>query len=728
MDVHELTKQKNSRSSMACIRCKSRKTKCTGLLPCGPCIESDIECVYPRKPKKIKIYDTEIEEMQFKIKELTSTLNSLGAVPSVSNGSQHNSPRLFTKLAGEPHDTIIANGHNGSNLNIQKSSYDTFPTTDDSKSIGFSVYNKDIKKDDVLEEVEPNELNLSIWLKSGSCELICWTLNQFMNDLKNEDLTILPDFNSFIEENVYDSVLYEVEGNSFTKNITPLYNILKNVGPEQIEKNLQSVVEFINIGYLTINPYEFRESVKSYFVNSRFIIPNTDKNDYFLLKLLMILTLGEVYDENACLSNNHTSQKFREVPGLEYFKIVILYLPSHFQVMNFQKFNIRDVLQIIELFGLIAIYCRVLDKKNSATYFTLIALQLSISLNIHKDSILTKNQLKLNLLPNFEYNNKIFWSIYCLNRFFSIRIGQPLLLNYKDLNFNSLLGVPDMLNDRQDLNSVTYYIELAHISEVINMEIYNSKFNSRDYLNSIIKILSMLIDWSNNLPDHLKLNMSVKVNNNDRLISTLHLNYLHHIYLTCIPILLHFAKLKVLNFKHGVVPTLNLNDLPKNISNLIIICIQSSQLTINIFTKLYEKNLLRSFGFTDLDYLYSCSLIFLVGMVLNLINKTEFKFTDYLQISLNFISEMKLKGNLVASLKFNQIIDLMNNFNPLFESLGYGKIEFIPSFIPSFGNFESNNEFDELLNLNNQDNGLNLNEEDLLFMKDLLKDFDDNVY
>lgn len=643
------------RSKVACIRCKSRKTKCSGQLPCSTCISTKSECLYPRKPKRIKIYDTDLEALQERVFQLQHELDNIKKV------------KPFAK---------------------------------------------------------PQDWKLSVLLRSPSCELIAWNLINFMTN-SNEDLTISPDFNSSLEENIYDSILF---GNHLKgPNPNEIITLLLSLSLSDVESFMSMTAKFLNAGYLTVNPIEFKNQLKVYYSESgQFIYDKVNTVDYFLLKVLMVVAMGNIYSEDNCLGLGLPRVK---LPGLKYFQVVVQNLPSNFEMLNFNRRNIKNILELIELFGIVSLYCRILDKKSASCFFTSTALQLCIFINLHKESMISKSIGKgLDLLPNHNPRS-IFWSTYCVNRFSCTRIGQPIFLSFKEislkLDYDDLIWTNDLFGDTKIF--MKYYIELAKISELINFEVYNNKYNPKDYLDTIFNILSLLKDWSSNLPDSLKIEGNLNLPSQHlRTLSSLHFNHLHHVYLTCIPIMLHLTKLKILNFTTtGQVKILDLNTLPKNIQNLINYFKHSSEKTTNIFHKLYENKGIRAFGFTEIDYLFSTILSLLICLILNfdpIVDKNQFKYQENFQFLYKVISEMSDMGNLIAKAKLLQIDRVVETLDPLLVFIGCNLTfsELTPVLNPS-QYFESLSEInytqeaEELFKLSN---------EDLNFMDAILNEYD----
>lgn len=621
--------------------------------PCRRCQSAGVKCEYKRKRKRINVYDTEIEDYQDRIKELEERVRELEKKRKVEVEVE----------VEEEVDTPPIYPRSLTTAQKAESAAPVAPITLISPPAAVPA----------LDAVD-----LSVYLGSGSSELVCWNLKRFLAARglnTSASIIISPDFNSFIEESVYDYLL----GDRKVPDLKPL----ESLTIEKVEFLLRNVVSFISSGFLTLDPNSFRKNLRWVFntggrLKLDILLGDADgvvKMDflyYFVIKIVLICALGEVYSSEYSLqrrdNSNGTGRSQTNAAGLAYFEIIIHFLPS---ISFFRKENIETNLEVIELFGLIAIYLRILDKKNLALLVSINALYMCMSLNLHKRSPKISQQ-----------ETRIFWSTYCLNRFLSLRIGKSLLLREGEITI-SLPEIDANTNacpsseDFSNAGLLVHYVYLAQIAEQITNEIYcfsppPQRFmesHSKIYLNSVLTIVHNLVDWVNNLPPSLTLKLPLESGNpSNRLIYTLHLNYLHHIYLACIPILLNLVKLKaaVLISSPGAITanshgsSFSISELPKNIRNIITICIQSSQLTINLFIALYKENLLRVFGFTDLDYLFSSTLVLIICILLKLPKiKENYSLEEYLQVSINLMGEMKNKGNLVAGGKLHQILDLI---------------------------------------------------------------------
>ena len=468
-------------------------------------------------------------------------------------------------------------------------------------------------------------------LECALAEVICEQLDAWVN--LGKDLSPLS-FSWAYEEKVYDWV-FETK---------PLYNPIDSLSMEKMYLSYRNVTTFIRLGYLTVEP-SFLDRCCQYFEGQTMPVK-------FTYKMLMMQALGEVYDQ--LMDVLLITTQVTHLPGLTCFQFVL----GNFQGLNSMiKADHNDTIDTIELFGIMAIYLRILDKKCAAYLFTNNALQLAVSLELH-----TSN--------NFEHQ-ATWWSTYCLNRFLAIRIGKPLLV----FPIESTCKLPPD-------PGLAAQVQLAHILERICRQLFGNDSNMSDIhprannnYKLVAQIMHSLIDWHDSLPPYLQLSVSSDqevVEPADRVIYSLHLNYLHHIYLALIPILMKYAEVQLLTFHKEKKVLQAANLMSKNIRNLVEKLIDSCQLTLNIFIQVYRAKVFRLFGFTDLDHMLATNVSFLIAMMLDIRTSRINSIEDNLKVGLHFMNELASKGNKVWGRKLSHLLKAVKDFKPILQKLNYG--------------------------------------------------------
>lgn len=656
MDVKKQnTILKKAKSKAACERCRERKTKCSGTMPCSSCVTTKCECVFSfrtrRKPKKVTILNTEFESLRNRIKELEQEIISI---------KRGNTPLPVN---------------------------DTF-------------------KEKVLQREDTNEeINLSIFLGSGASELICYNLRRLIQQNGaytpgTETLIITPDFSSLIEEDIYDQFM--VPQNNVPTTKMDLFSYLEDYCLKDVEKMFQALLLNISLGVLAIDPIRFIKTLRVQYYDSsgNFRVANPQSYyQYFPCKILMVIALGKLLEFSVSADMSGSGGNL-VMPGLEAYQLVMRHLPPGIQMFSISHQNPSEAFEVIELLLLVAIYVRCFDKKNRAAMITINALELCIALNLHKKSIYRK------YLDIDGYNNlNIFWSTFILNRNFSSRIGQPVLLRPQDIQtelpdysftVDSKLIDTTVILPRIDAEVILVSIKLAYIADDIITGVYSSRIphDIKGYLKAILINMKKLIEIYGSFSDAIKVNwldedvfstaaprcLLENEGNDLRLILSLHLNYHHHIYLTCVPILLHLTRATVLSYlhptKYSSIFHVDLHELPLTIKEAVKTCIISTNITVNIFMALHRKFLSRTFDTTELDYLCSSAVVLIICVLL----KVDFGpvakdsmlsiVTRKLETTIDLIIEMALNGNAVAKGKIKHLLALLIDLKDIFEQIG----------------------------------------------------------
>lgn len=80
--VRRLSHDQTPRASVACNRCRGRKTKCLGVVPypCMTCKTVGAECVYPDQPKRIFVSEKEWKDLRARAEAADSTPTPSGSM------------------------------------------------------------------------------------------------------------------------------------------------------------------------------------------------------------------------------------------------------------------------------------------------------------------------------------------------------------------------------------------------------------------------------------------------------------------------------------------------------------------------------------------------------------------------------------------------------------------------------------------------------------------------
>lgn len=617
---HEASSPLKSRE--ACIRCRVRKVKCSGTEPCRNCNVSQLPCVFenrPRRPRRISVMDTQIHALQSRIRELEEIISAQ-----------------------------------------ETSSLPAYFEAENSQNM------------------EKNKMNLSLFLGSGSSELVCYNLIHWCidDDLKKNlsEVDVMPNFTSLVEEDNYDSVMF-AKGMSTTE--FDIENHLTSLTSKEMEEALQLMLDNVDYGFLTFDPSKFMRDVTRYCTGSNgyLRLPSARVDyQYFGCKMLMVTALGLIFAYKL----NGSSLATKEIPGLIPYKLVMSYLPLAMQILTISHHNPSETFEVIELLGLVALYMRCFDKKNRSAMVTLNALELCIALNLHKKSLYPNRLNK----EGFDHLH-LFWSTYSLNRFLSCRIGQPILLHEQEIETE----IPKSISSSTEFN-----IELAKIAERIVHEVYTlrSAMDTKNYLKSILSTLEALTAMSQKFTDINELTQKVLsttepgspnfTSPSQKLVLGIHLNYYHHVHLASVPIVLHLARFSILAFRDPLKfqnSNILIKTLPNGVQKALRAFAISTSKSVQILLILRRKRLLNIFDITELDYICSSTVSLIICLILQLdeeLNSTgnfeAQRLIRKLEVMLDILIEIRLHGNLIAKGKFKQILKLLSSLKVLFQSRG----------------------------------------------------------
>lgn len=315
---------------------------------------------------------------------------------------------------------------------------------------------------------------------------------------------------------------------------------------------------------------------------------------------------------------------------------------------------------VVSVYTMASFYFRSMNLEDDAIMYSNLALQFAMHINLHH----FKRENKL----QEEIKSRVMWVSFGTNRTLSAKMGNPFILSAKQITrpLPKIISYDEEGNiiPREDGYSLQdrcpneedfqFYIRLTRVAEQICKVIYSQK-SPQNLMSNLEDIIQKLISWNSTLPENYRFDKtsSTKDSKKRRLICSLHLNYCFCIHLTTIPVLYSFVEQK--KKAQDQVPAIN-----QNLTELITICINAAEMTVNILMDLNKERSLALFGVMDLDYLYSAALaFFMCGDVLS-IRTAENK--KSLGSCLLLLGEMSGNGNDSAKMKYQRLLDLINTY------------------------------------------------------------------
>ncbi|VEU23386.1 DEKNAAC104541 [Brettanomyces naardenensis] len=365
------------------------------------------------------------------------------------------------------------------------------------------------------------------------------------------------------------------------------------------------------------------------------------ENTYFKPLVLLTIALGKRYAGES----SEISQSL-----LHYALLLVT------PVINLRARS--DNYLLISVYTMASFYFRSISLENDAVMYSNLALQFAahIRLNNYDEGSVFEQETK----------SRIMWVCFGTNRTLSAKMGTPFILISNEIQRKlpklisydedgTLMGGMAPSSERcPNEEEFRSYIELTCIAEEICKVVYNNNTSST-LTSDLGKIIQRLILWNSSLPENYRFDRTFNARDkkHKRLICSLHLNYCFCIHLTTIPIMYSLVERKK-NF-----PDQQL-DLNENLSELVTICVNAAEMTVNILMSCHKVGALAVFGVMDLDYIYSASLsFFMCGDVLG-IQQVENK--RLLDSCLFLFKQMAKSGNKSAISRGQRLQDLIDTY------------------------------------------------------------------
>lgn len=700
---------KKKRTTVACIRCRTRHIRCPGGDPCKKCQLAKTKCEYVEADKKIVVsmkYMSRLHDTIARLKKENATLRT--NLKNEEARKQDGSPRtgnVFEYHTKTPHNQTLFNELSTADFNTGE------------------IIQPSLDKYGRLIQSRTGE---KLYVGSSSMTLFGLEIQNMVPSVGSPLVPMSPLVAELGSVFKREAEVMEKEGNAYKITLAKTNTrpgLSTNFTLPSYSYAMLLVDNFIN--YNDGCFYFFNEGlVKRYLMNlysgnteenrkimRRNIKPtaafdsdeNSIKKDHdddtiletmWFCKILLIFAVGEMYlgtesDVHIQTTKSQFKKKVKRedeedendgiypkntLPGSGYF-----YQASELFTGLFASGAIDNITKDggIEVMLLYAFFLQVADCTISSYFYFGLALRSALILGWHVDA--EKHSLdKFEL----EHRRRLWWTVYMYERMLSSKAGLPLSFSDDSVSTEMPsdidMTIPDFPKDDKDVRNYYIFPSGEYINNCVTITQINAIILSCLYTKqptiNILPVVSDLVHrlmrWKNNLPDFLKIDYHSDTLQISRLIVNLMTEYFQGINLAVRPLLFHFAtkKLKELQTHQNINKYVDLTKYSKNVITLLNASFQASINTIRSIWDLLPDNMVALFGWMDREYLFTSSLtLILFNSSFGLHDATK----EHLDHALIIFTKMKKLGNYPAALRRAQLLKLISilDFNGVMREL-----------------------------------------------------------
>ncbi|EPY51720.1 transcription factor [Schizosaccharomyces cryophilus OY26] len=593
--------ERRRRIGVACLNCKTKKIRCEGGNPCKACALNDLQCcleyiIERLCGTKISQYSTDsLVDLSTSLSKrpdpvlpneifsnVTATspfsihydfLHPPAATPDINNLQYNTEPILYPE----------SRQRNDNNTNHYQEEYDNTASNGDSN---------DQNVDEIMRLIG------KIKVENGESRYIGASAGEAFVDSVQSEILADPSFSDLSTYShshpVYSPNEHDVSAVNQGLNLLP---------PSEVADFL--IKTFYR--HVQANFFFYHETLLRYRLNIIMNYQNPSVDPGFLCLVMMIFALGsqfahlEVQSASTLLDN----------PGKQFFDTARLLLP---QVILQCK---PSLVQVSLLMGL---YLQsTLSQKSSYTYFGL-ALTAAVANGLHRSCENPDIDPKTK-----ELRNRLWWSVYTMDRLISIATGRPLSIADSECDAALPTVVPE-LEIEGSASNVHNIISMSKIAQIMGKtmeQLYGTVNYKKNPITIIESLRADLNDWKQSLPSFQILeNLDPK----DPLFRAnvhLHMTYDQAIIIMSRPVLLHKMK--------------NAKNSPR-VNRINEDCILAARHLISLVHLLQQHSQLSCYSFFDYNYTFSSALVVLLHCVTEPCQEDDIAM-EYAYAALDYMAE-----------------------------------------------------------------------------------------
>ncbi|KZF20282.1 hypothetical protein L228DRAFT_285007 [Xylona heveae TC161] len=338
----------------------------------------------------------------------------------------------------------------------------------------------------------------------------------------------------------------------------------------------------------------------------------------FVCSVLMVFALGSQFTQFRSPNATATPEPgdFREDPGSIFYRRARMLLPA---VIS------RCTIEAIQACTAMATYCLPSRPRDLGYFYLGLALKIAVASGLHRRA----NESGLSA-PVLEIRNRLWWSIYSLERVLSIKMGRPESIREEDIDVP--LPAPCSELDFPEAQSNIFH-QMANVSltrilnRIVRRVSYIFSSSAEVVKSETDKLKRDLKAWKRALPDFLRLQNGRPEQKGFRAVIHLYMNYYHAWIIMCRIPLLILVREKLKQSFQGSQSETNIDEQTQLLAQS---CVKAANKMLSLFEILTECEQLARFSFTDFQGCSTSTIIILLHGILKrdstYESKTEFAF------------------------------------------------------------------------------------------------------
>ncbi|KAL6819050.1 hypothetical protein V8C40DRAFT_252346 [Trichoderma camerunense] len=609
-DQPPVTLTRGKRSITACIRCRERKVKCSGSLPCQNCSSRSVECAFDPEDKKVVVSERFLNELK----------RSSSHLPHIS--PSHTSKRQ--RVRSYPCEDDELQGEDDTDARGATSDAET-AGIDDAAEICNPLATTPSK---VIEDTEGRRRFLgpsSTWAYIQQAMSI---LQQCVKDQPSPQLPATSDGGAFV---------LDWPSTSQTTPSAPL--TIDRLPSLTYSLYLTDTVKFyLGPMYHLYDEDIFRQRLNDFYATGPWVEPPRSSRLWFI-QYLLIMALGKALIMPGSSDKRPT--------GCDYVLRAIELLPD---VHGYYTDSILSV----EILCCLSLYLQSIDHRNAAYNYIGQALRIALSQGFHRE--LTGASLTITELHRHRH---AWWTLYILDKRFSSLMGAPNCI--QDNEITVLLPEPD--HDQGDCQMFGLHVRLTRLLADVLRTVYTvtGRLKStyvKDAQKALRKTAAVGKEFRQDC-DFTRMGAAPI----SRASATLMLYYHQCIILTIRPLFLSLIHSTLA--QSGLYPRRGeVRVLAEPVKALLDTCYNSALASLDVLVALQRQNLLEAFLPFDLD----CTISAAISLALiQAIPATSHNCSLSINAALDVLDSMVMRGYVIAQYRKAELESLLETLHTIFK-------------------------------------------------------------